>query len=81
MAVTGNGGVGDAADFMNVVTDANGSVETNIDTPVVQRLFPEPSVFEQGSPESVIAGIVLGPFAAPALGVVASTISSIFDFL
>ncbi len=77
MAVIGNGGVGDAADFMNVVTDANGSVVTNIDSEV--RLIQEPPVFKQGSPESVIAGIVLGPFAAPALGVVASAISSIFD--
>ncbi|KAH6628165.1 hypothetical protein F5144DRAFT_594244 [Chaetomium tenue] len=38
--VIGNGGVGDAADFTNVVTDSKASVETNIDT--VQRLIPDP---------------------------------------
>lgn len=72
--VIGNGGIGDAADFMNVVTDANGVITTY--GPRVE--CPRPA-FSQGSPESVVAGVLFGPFAAPALGVITSAISSIFD--
>lgn len=57
--VTGNGGVGAAADFKNVVTDSKGSVETNIG--MVQRLIPDPPAFKYGSSQSVVAGAILGP--------------------
>lgn len=79
---TGNGGVGDASDFMNVVTDAHGAVESNIDREHKLALAPPPPPppFSQGSPESVVAGILLGPFASPVLGVVSSAIGSIFGF-
>ncbi|EAQ85299.1 hypothetical protein CHGG_09313 [Chaetomium globosum CBS 148.51] len=78
----GNGGVGDASDFMNVVTDAHGAVESNIDREHKLALAPPPPPppFSQGSPESVVAGILLGPFASPVLGVVSSAIGSIFGF-
>lgn len=64
---------------MNVVTDAHGAVESYIDRKDTLALAPPPP-FSQGSPESVVAGMLLGPLAAPVLGVVSSAIGSIFGF-
>ncbi|KAH6640375.1 hypothetical protein F5144DRAFT_589863 [Chaetomium tenue] len=71
-----------AGDFMNVVTDAHGAVESSIDKEHTLAFAPPPPPppFSQGSPESVVAGILLGPFASPVLGVVSSAIGSIFGF-
>ncbi len=64
---------------MNVVTDAHGAVESIIDRDEKLAWAP-PAPFSQGSPESVVAGVLLGPLAAPVLGVVSSVLDSIFGF-
>jgi hypothetical protein len=81
IAVIGNGGVGDAADFMNVVTDAKGSVITYKDTTQTIRPDPPPPppVFSPGTPEAMPAGLILGPMTTPVLGAVSSAISFLSD--
>jgi len=63
---------------MNVVTDAH--TEASVVDTLSTYQYKEPAPpFREGSPESVVAGMLLGPLAAPALGVVGSVISGIFD--
>jgi hypothetical protein len=65
--VTGNDGVGDAADFMNVISNGHydSSSEKVIGSWVEQGKSPMEQLLSSNGPEALIAGLVLGPVAAP----------------
>lgn len=79
----GDGGFGDAPDYMNIVTSAR---TENVVSKELSRWNEHsesrPSFADTllgGGPESVIAGAILGPLAAP-ISAVANVIGSIFDW-
>lgn len=83
----GDGGFGDAPDYMNIVTSAR------TENVLFKELSKELSRWNEysesrptfaetllgGGPESVIAGAILGPMAAP-ISAIANVIGSIFDW-
>ena len=79
----GNDGLGDAADYMNIVSAARTEAfQANVKINT-KHLVPEAGNFANkllsGGPEAVIAGCILSPVAAPIAGL-ASVLGSIFDF-
>lgn len=77
MDYVGNDGIGDAKDFMNVITKAHEErrVEHRWDGqgPNPHNLLPF------GSPEAMLAGVLLGPAALPIMGI-GSLLGSIIGF-
>ncbi|OIW28572.1 hypothetical protein CONLIGDRAFT_617447 [Coniochaeta ligniaria NRRL 30616] len=77
MDYVGNDGVGDAADFMNVVTDAH---EERTETHTWDGRGNNPySLVPFGSPAAMLAGVLLGPAALPVAGM-AAILSGIIGF-
>jgi hypothetical protein len=73
----GNDGLGDAADFMNVVTDAH---EERRETHTWDGRGSNPyGLVPFGSPAAMLAGVLLGPAALPVAGI-AAILSGIIGF-
>lgn len=74
----GNDGFGDSEDFMNMVTDAHAEVGRDIKRQDGDQ-FSSTTMLAVGTPQAVLAGVLLGPMALPIAGI-ASILDGIIGF-